>query len=466
MSDYTESLSFRIDYADGEEVSGRHCKDTLHWAGLEVPECIFAQVTHLGSYQMCIAEDGIFGLAYSALNSHDFKSPFQNVADSGIISNDKTIFSFYLHPDDNYDDDDTLVSNGKSQLIVGGVDRSLYSECLKWLDVPQGDMGSVGFWEFPVSKVQVGEILNSSITLEHDIHAILDSGSTDIVGPATAISRFVDYNNATCYEIDFAGDLEERSCRDDSFFGGWDIATVPCDEPLQPLEFVTTEMTFSFGYDELVYSLNVTDELTNEDVEICIFKFTPDFASLGGNQWVLGDTFLQKYYAAFDWTNRRIGFAPSILNDGVSSNESHDLCADDADLDIHFNDDSSSPPPAPAPVTQSTSNAPVEDAISKSPAPSNVGSILETTITPTQSPVTRAPILTSSPVVGVGASNDDGPSSASSVAPIFMLTIASVSILVGLVFYFRRRRSSGSGVLIRGQMLPTFDMDSGDHEII
>mmetsp|Transcript_18295 Transcript_18295/g.27179 ORF Transcript_18295/g.27179 Transcript_18295/m.27179 type:complete len:512 (-) Transcript_18295:213-1748(-) len=511
MSDFTGgSLSFRIEYADGEEVSGRHCKDTLHWAGLEVPDCIFAQVTHLGNYEMCIVEDGIFGLAFSALNRHDFKSPFQHVADSGVISSEKTVFSFYLHPEDDFNDEDELLSSAagggsKSKLIVGGVDRTLYSGCLTWLNVPKSETENVGFWEFSISKIQVGGDLNQP--LHHDglyggsLMAILDSGSTNFVGPASAISDFVAYNNATCYGITLLGELEEQNCRDTSIFGWWDIASVACHEPIQPLEFVVTDkITFSFGYDELVYSMTVEDEETGEDLEICLVNVTPDRDTLGGERWVLGDTFLQKYYAAFDWSNHRLGFAPNILNatdDTDGHGGSADLCAADADLDIHFSgdsdggDDNFSPSEEPSPVAQSIPPvpAPVEGVVGTvSPAPSFAGSTSQSyngssgsaaptlLVTATQSPVTQAPIITKAPVISPGSSfsssndsNDVGSAAATSdISSVFVFTLVSVSMLVGLVLYFKQRRRSVANArgIVRGQMLPNIDLDSDDHEII
>jgi hypothetical protein len=43
----------------------------------------------------------------------------------------------------------------------------------------------------------------------------------------------------------------------------------------------------------------------------------------------LGDAFLNKYYAAFDFANKRVGFAIAVQN-------TDDVCQDDLDLDIGY----------------------------------------------------------------------------------------------------------------------------------
>ena len=51
--------------------------------------------------------------------------------------------------------------------------------------------------------------------------------------------------------------------------------------------------------------------------------------------WVLGDAFFNRYYAAFDFSNKRVGFAKA-------EKDSTDVCKGDLPLDISYDGGSSS----------------------------------------------------------------------------------------------------------------------------
>ena len=236
----TLSASFRVDYADGEWVDGHHAKDTLTWAGYTVPDTVFAQAFHLGDYDMCVVEDGVFGLAFSSLSSNNLTSPLLHVMNSNVLPHN--VFSLFLDPQDDYDETNHFLGNNdnisSSRLIVGGIDTRLFDGCLAWHDVEKaGESGDedllLGFWGFALQNVHVTYIDDNGEekldTLQHenieDKVAILDSGSTFIVGPLHSISIYLNKINATCY-------IEESlysSYYDDD---GASIDEIPCDNLL------------------------------------------------------------------------------------------------------------------------------------------------------------------------------------------------------------------------------------------
>mmetsp|Transcript_13783 Transcript_13783/g.19872 ORF Transcript_13783/g.19872 Transcript_13783/m.19872 type:complete len:258 (+) Transcript_13783:1160-1933(+) len=145
--------------------------------------------------------------------------------------------------------------------------------------------------------------------------AIVDSGSTYIVGPTSAIGIIAEMNGAQCYSLVPNQDPVHVSCE-----SKFDAATIECDQPFFDLEFHS---------DGAVYRLTKEDLLREIDTSIgkvCIIRIQGNDQLPG---WVLGDPFLTKYYAAFDFDKRRVGFA-------LSHENSADICQVDLPLDLTY----------------------------------------------------------------------------------------------------------------------------------
>ena len=52
-------------------------------------------------------------------------------------------------------------------------------------------------------------------------------------------------------------------------------------------------------------------QIDDEDTPVCYSAFEIAAQSEFGMMWVLGDSFLGRYYTEFDMGNDRIGFAPA-----------------------------------------------------------------------------------------------------------------------------------------------------------
>jgi hypothetical protein len=163
--------------------------------------------------------------------------------------------------------------------------------------------------------IKVGDMMLQSANL-----AIIDSGSTYIVGPSEDVAAFAEYNDAYCFVMNSEGVIDQHSQISCTEYGGFDVAIFECDAPFIPLEFTLDGKSYVFESDDLLM------EYDTEDGNFCMLRIQ---GSSMLNAWVLGDVFLNKYYTAFDFENKRIGFAEATHN-------SMDICEGDLPLDISY----------------------------------------------------------------------------------------------------------------------------------
>uniref|UniRef100_A0A7S2EJF9 Peptidase A1 domain-containing protein n=1 Tax=Ditylum brightwellii TaxID=49249 RepID=A0A7S2EJF9_9STRA len=348
-SDDPDANKFEIRYADGETATGEHGSDVMRLASdLFIPEQIFAQITSFSSFQTCASEEGVLGLGLNALSSHSFPSTLSKLR--GVLK--QPIFSVYLNgsiddyppleeDEESYNEDSQQpdyagnreygvghASSANSEVVFGGVNQLHYQGCLTWhnvIDLNAEENMQIGvdlddldrYWMFTIDKVEVG-----GTALDQGLLAIVDSGSTYIVGPSFDVGIFADLNGCVCFFLDEEGGMGEFSSYTDcDSEEGFDIAVLPdCGAPFFPLELVTDGVTYTLDRSDLVMEME-----TGEGEEpLCILRMvsSPSFPA-----WVLGDVFLNKYYAAFDFGNKRIGFAEGVM-------QSDDVCEKDTHLNL------------------------------------------------------------------------------------------------------------------------------------
>jgi hypothetical protein len=262
-------------------------------------------------------------------------------------------------PGHEYDDVDPSLYrpiSANSEILFGAVDHKHYHGCLKWHDLAiyEGDESTkVQFWSFNLNGARVADQ-----DLPYGDIAIVDSGSTFVIGPTEAIGTFANINQILCFVFDELESIDPVPC--DSEFG-FEVAAVECDDPdtpFEPLQFVADGVVYEVGADELL------TRVTTEEGDICIVRILSDpFLSV----WILGDVFLDRYYAVFDFDAKRIGLAENAAGQGS-------ICPDDWELDVEYNGKpATSTAPASnmvtmAPVTERnhSQNAPVSKTIPKS----------------------------------------------------------------------------------------------------
>mmetsp|Transcript_51541 Transcript_51541/g.154744 ORF Transcript_51541/g.154744 Transcript_51541/m.154744 type:complete len:379 (-) Transcript_51541:34-1170(-) len=264
--------------------------------------------------QTCAGEEGVLGLGFSQVSSHNFPTTLSNMKNSLR----HPIFSIYLNGGkDDYPKEVTHPTMAHSELVFGGVNQRHYEGCLTWHDLGQfeDDTGKPfeGYWDFRLDDVQVGGRSLQSTDL-----GIVDSGSTYVIGPSADVGAFAEMNKAMCFLFNSEGEIDEESMIKCDYPAGFDIAVVDCSQPFYPLELFADGAKYSLDKDDLVL------EVSTEDGPLCVLRMN---GSEENPAWVLGDAFFNRYYAAFDFVKKRVGFAKAAEN-------SADECTSDLHLDI------------------------------------------------------------------------------------------------------------------------------------
>lgn len=285
---------FVIEYADGEHVSGWHATDAVTWGGIRVPGQYFAEVDTVKKLNSCGNEVGIMGMGWGIGASHGYPTTFENMVSQSLVR--WPVFTFVL--DDQQD-------KSVSELILGGINQNYYEGCMTWhsLGQFQSDGGKVfaGFWDIKLKDILVGD-KNSKRPLTSVMSltaAIVDSGTTFLVGPVSDVGLIASGFGARCVNVDDQGQQVDISCNDP---GGFTYALTDCksrSKNAKSLDFLIDDEVYSFSERDLTVDLG-------DDGLVCYLGIA---ASAGTNLWILGDVFMKKYVSAFSVGRRAVGFA-------------------------------------------------------------------------------------------------------------------------------------------------------------
>jgi len=269
--------SFDITYGSGE-VRGNLSEDSVYIGDFEIKKLTFAEIydaSGLGETYMESPFDGICGMGFPQIAEDHVRTPMQVLVDAGRL--EKPVFSFHLA--------DVNRHESAGELLIGASDTSMHASEMHYVNLfssglPHDPLD--GFWTVELDSVIANGQEVPSVGL-----AIVDSGTSFIVGPESSVR-----NIAELFGI--------KGVKSGLF-------VVSCD---------TLEgATFKFSIGGLEYGL-AAQELAfrdQDDPNACILALSPM-----RNQpfWILGDTFMRKYFVEFDWANRRVGIA-CVYNDSL-----------------------------------------------------------------------------------------------------------------------------------------------------
>ncbi|KAF8548460.1 acid protease [Imleria badia] len=240
---------FMLSYGDGSTVSGELYADTVTIAGfVAANQTIGAASQYSTDFQIAnFAPDGLMGMAFESLSVFQANPVVQTLIAEGQISD--PVFAF------------NLASSG-SELLIGGVDASLYTGPFTYTPVTYQ-----GFWQINVDSINAnGQAISTNVS------AIVDTGTTLILGDAEIVGQFYSAINAT----DVGGGYYTRNIT------------------IQGKPFAISAETFNLGS-------------YNSSGDSCMGAIVAT-GSLG-NMWILGDVFMRNVYTVFDVGGLQVGFA-------------------------------------------------------------------------------------------------------------------------------------------------------------
>ncbi|KAG1728175.1 aspartic peptidase domain-containing protein [Suillus paluster] len=280
------STALEIQYGSGA-VAGYVAEETVQMAGFSVEKQGFGVVNVLSSAFTQNPVSGIMGLAWAPLASTKQTPFWQTLASGG--SWDSALFGVQLTRYGN--------ASGATQNEPGGVidmgytNSSLYTGSIEYYDL----VGTPQFWEINMNTLTVQ---GKSIDIAGMSTAIIDTGTTNIAGPSTAIASI--YAQIPGSQLG-TGSLEG-------------YYTYPCS--------TTVNVEFNFGGN--TWSMSPAD-FTHTQVSSteCIGAFFVSTIGQGGPSWVIGDAFLKNVYSVFKYSPASVGFAAlsetAIAQNGIKA---------------------------------------------------------------------------------------------------------------------------------------------------
>jgi cathepsin D len=267
-----DGRKWSISYGIGS-ANGTLSTDTLRIGSIEIKSQTFGEAIHIDDEGSRYAKfDGILGLGFKSIA---VTPVFDQMVAQGLVS--KPVFSFYLNPNK------TSIPGG--ELIFGGSDPKYYRGIFTYVDVDEAR-----YWQFTMDGVFVSG--KRKVYCTHPCKAIADTGTSLIVGPVININQL---------------NLELGAKRLNQRFYHFDCEQL---DNLPPVTFRIKGRDFSLTKDDYVL----------KDGRFCLSSFEAD---VHATLFILGDTFIAKYYTEFDFGNKRVGFAETVNDDSVIYKPKH-----------------------------------------------------------------------------------------------------------------------------------------------
>jgi hypothetical protein len=189
---------------------------------------------------------------------------------------DQLVFALYLNREVKFS-----YAKENSTLNFGNLNISRFSEDSAFTYV-QADLSN-GTWKVPVTSAALG----GEAIAENSKVGLLSSTQSKLVVPSKVYNAM---RKAIC---------DDYSCSNFDNKTVWHCSTAPSFD----------DLTFSIGGVQVTFT---SDEYTRRKAKACSLDLEE------GDNWVLGTSFLTKYYTVFDLEQGRVGFAKAKQESEVS----------------------------------------------------------------------------------------------------------------------------------------------------
>ncbi|XP_049626623.1 renin [Suncus etruscus] len=266
-SSYMENgTEFTIRYGSGK-VKGFQSQDVVTVGGITVTQT-FGEVTELPLIPFMLAKfDGVLGMGFPAQAVGGVTPVFDHILSQRVLKED--VFSVY------YSRNSHLLGG---EIVLGGSDPQYYQGNFHYVSVSR-----TGSWQINMKGVSVR---SATLLCAEGCMAVVDTGASYISAPTSSLHLLMDTLGA-----------KERSTND---------YVVNCNQ-------VPTMPDISFHLGGRAYTLTSADYVLQESFsheDLCTLALHGmDVPPPTGPTWVLGASFIRKFYTEFDRRNNRIGFA-------------------------------------------------------------------------------------------------------------------------------------------------------------
>ena len=217
----------------------------------------------------------MLGLGFADISSHNFPTTLNGL--KKVLKN--SVFSMFLdkthddYPGDNIPDTTDgygldHATSAHSQLVLGGVDQTKYQGCLQWHELGQfheiNGETFAGYWDIMLD----GGVSFAGMPLRGASKlAIVDSGSSFVLGPAEAIGAIAELAGVLCFDL--SGDAPDVVACDRP--QGFDTAAYACEQSFGSLEFKADGYTYTLKEED------ITEVFETDEGPLCIMRILGSF---------------------------------------------------------------------------------------------------------------------------------------------------------------------------------------------